>query len=219
MGIALFDLDRTLIDVNSASLWVKHEWRGGRLSTLDALRGGWWVMRYHMGHDAGMDEVYREAVRRLAGQDETEMAERTLQWFADEVASHIRPGALAALDAHRAVGDRLVVATSSSPYAARAARDAWGLHDIIHTSFEVRDGKFTGEIDGFAYGDTKYDRAVEWAAQEGEDLSQAAFYTDSVTDLKLMENVANPVAVNPDKPLRRIATDRGWPVVDWGRAG
>ena len=218
MPLALFDLDKTLIDVNSATLWVRHEWRGGRLTTSNALRGGWWVMRYNLGYAGGMDAAYREAVRLIAGQEEAELGARTQEWFDAHVLDHVRPGALAALDAHRTAGDRLVIATSSSPYAARAAQKAWGFHDIIHTSFEVEDGRFTGEISDFAYGDGKLDVARRWAEREGEILAHATFYTDSITDLALMREVANPVAVNPDRPLRRVARREGWPVVDWGRA-
>lgn len=218
LALALFDLDRTLIDLNSASLWVKHEWRAGRLKTGDAVYGAWSVLRYNLGYDQGVNDVYRSAVRRLEGQSEEELDTRTRTWFDETVVQHLRPGARAAIDAHRAAGDRLVIATSSSAYAAAAARDAWAFDDIIHTSFAVQDGLFTGEIDGFAYGANKLDRVAEWAANEGEDLDTATFYTDSVTDLALMEAVGTPVAVNPDRRLRKVAEQRGWTVVDWGTA-
>lgn len=218
MGVAFFDLDHTVLDINSANLWVRHEWRAGRLSAVDAAKGGWWVLRYGLGFAGGMDEIYRDIIRRLAGMDEEELAERTRLWFESEVVHHLRPGAKVAMETHRIAGDRLVVATSSSLYVARAAQAAWGFDDIVHTSFAVEDGKFTGEIDGFAYGAQKYDRVAEWAAHEEESLKGATFYTDSVTDLKLLEHVGKPVAVNPDRPLRKIAAKRGWAIVDWGHA-
>jgi HAD superfamily hydrolase (TIGR01490 family) len=217
VALALFDIDRTLIAINSANSWVRHEWRGGRLSTWDAVRGAYWVGRYHLGLDAGMEEVYRDAVRLIAGQEEEAVAARTRAWFAAEIAPTVRPGALEALARHRAAGDRLVIATSSSPYAAAAAAATWGLDDVVSSAFAVVDGRFTGEVAALAYGPHKLTRAAEWAARAGHDLAAATFYTDSITDLALMEAVAHPVAVNPDRVLARVAAARGWPVVDWGR--
>lgn len=214
--VAFFDIDRTLISINSATLWVKHEWRGGRLSTWNALYGGWKVLEYNLGIDRGMDEVYRQAVRLVAGQEESELGARSRTWFRTQVAPFVRPGALDAIERHREAGHRLVIATSSSPYAAAAAAELWGFEHAISTVFEVRDGVLTGDIEAFAYGDHKADRVAEWAEAEGVDLEECTFYTDSVTDLKLLEAVGTPVAVNPDKPLARIATERGWSVVDWG---
>jgi len=217
-GLALFDIDRTLIDVNSATSWVKHEWRGGRLDTWTAARGVYWVVRYNLGMAEGMEQIYRDAIRLIAGDREDDVAARTQRWFTEEIADHVRPGALEAIARHRAAGDRLVIATSSSAYAAAAAAAAWGFEDRVHTTFEVVDGVFTGEIAELAYGDHKADRVVEWASRNGVDLSTATFYTDSITDAKLLGLVGHPVAVNPDKPLATLAKERGWDVVDWGRA-
>ena len=176
----------------------------------------YWLSRYSLGFESGLHEVYGQAVARLEGQAEAEMRDRVDRWFADEVAHRLRPGAASALSQHREAGDHLVVATTSSPYAAGAARRTFGLDDQISTRFEVVDGRFTGEVSQWALGADKAARVREYAAREGIDLGNSVAYTDSISDLALLEAVGEPVAVNPDRALAVEARRRGWTVVDWG---
>lgn len=217
-GVALFDLDRTLIDCNSGRLWVEHEFRGGRISAGDVVWAGYWLLRYSLGSEAGLERAFSTAVARLAGDREEELAARTEAWFAEHVRHRLRPGAVRALAHHRERGDQLVMATSSTSYAGQAACDAFGIEALVCTRFEVADGSFTGRVSELAVGPAKALRAQEWADRHGVDLAAATFYTDSVTDLALLERVGRPVAVNPDRALHRVARERGWEVVDWGRA-
>ena len=215
MALALFDLDRTLIGVNSGRLWVAAEWRHGRIGLADIAWASWWLGRYSLGLHGGLEAAFEAAARPLVGTPEIDLQDRVRTWFDREVRHHLRPGARAALDAHGAAGDRLVLATSSTEYVARAAADAFGLEDGIHTRLEVRDGHFTGRIATLAVGPHKRSAAEAWADREGVDLSEATFYTDSATDLALLERVARPVVVAPDRKLRRLAAARGWPTADW----
>ena len=215
MTVAFFDLDRTVIDLNSGTSWLRMEWREGRVSTRDALWGVSVLARYALGHGA-LEEAYDAAVATYAGVHESEISDRTRTWFFRDIAHRVRPGARQAIAKHRAAGDRLVIATSSSIYAAGAAREAYGFDDIVASSFEVAsDGRFTGRVASSAYGKAKADRAAEWASKAAIDLSACTFYTDSITDLALMERVGRPVAINPDRPLRRLAAARGWAIEDW----
>ena len=91
MGLALFDLDYTLLAVNSGQLWVRSEWRAGNLSLRDLIWAGWWLMRYQFGHQSGLDEVFRTAAQGLQGQSEADLDERVRVWFAAEVQQHLRP--------------------------------------------------------------------------------------------------------------------------------
>jgi HAD superfamily hydrolase (TIGR01490 family) len=217
VSVAFFDLDRTLLDANSGGLWLRHEWRAGRVGVRDAAWATFWLARYSLGLAEG-DGFFREAVRTLRGAREDVIVERTRAWFAAEVAHRLRPGARDALARHRSQGHRLVLATSSSPYASREAVRAFGLDDYVCTEFEVVDGVFTGGLTSMAYGAAKAARVAEWAEREGVSLGDCSFYTDSITDLALLEAVGAPVVVNPDRALLREAQRRGWPVVDWGAA-
>lgn len=217
MNVTFVDLDRTLLDVNSGHLWLKHEWRQGRLPTTEIARAAWWMVRYALGDDA-LEDAITHAATLYAGVPEAEMTEVVERWFAAEVAPRIRPGALPALAEARARGERIVLATTSSQWAAACAARAWGLDDVVSTRAEVLDGVITGRLEHNAFGRHKLDRCVEWADARSVDLADCAFYTDSYSDLALLERVGRPFVVSPDRRLARTALDRGWPRVDWGRA-
>ncbi len=219
MALALFDLDWTLLDVNSGRLWVRAEWRAGRLRLREVAWASWWLARYSLGFASGLDAVFEAAVQGLEGQSEAELEARVEAWFQAEVRRHLRPGARAALSRHRERGDRLVIATSGTTYAARAAAAAFGLDAFVSTELEVDEGRlFTGRIATLAVGAGKRLAVEAWAEREGERLDDATFYTDSYTDLALLERVAHPVAVHPDRKLRRVARARGWPIAHWGQS-
>jgi HAD superfamily hydrolase (TIGR01490 family) len=213
--LALFDLDRTLIDVNSGRLWMVAEWRAGRITLGDVAWGSYWLARYSLGSEDGLDQAIGRAAEKMAGVAEQTLDDRVKTWFEREVRHRMRPGAAPVLARHREAGDRLVLATSGTSYAARAAAEAFGLDDYVATRLEVVEGQLTGKVAQSAIGRAKAAAVEAWAAERGYELGTAAFYTDSATDLELMERVAEPVAVHPDRALLRIAEGRGWPVARW----
>lgn len=215
--IAFFDLDKTLISRNSATLWLRAELASGRLSRLRALHAFTYVVRYSLGL-VDIEAAIRRSVTTIAGQREAEMAARAAQFYDSSVRTIFRPGARAVLDAHRAAGDRLVLLTSSSNYVSERVCADLGLDDYLCSRFEVdADGRYTGRlVEPLCYGRGKLELASRCAAQQGVALADCAFYTDSIADLPMLEAVGEPVAVHPDPRLRRIATRRGWPVRDWG---
>ena len=220
MSVAFFDLDRTLIDCNSGRLWLQHEWRLGNVSLRQGAWATWWLAKYSVGLGDGLADVFDTLARSLEGLEERELDDRIRVWFAQEVAGRLRPGAEMALRHHRERGDRLVVATSSSPYAGRCAQEAFGLDEVLSSVFGVDEtGRFTGRMTETAVGGGKARLAARWASEQGMSLADATFYSDSATDLALLEAVGRPVAVNPDRALRREAARRGWPIVDWGAVG
>ncbi|MCB9760369.1 MAG: HAD-IB family hydrolase [Alphaproteobacteria bacterium] len=217
MSIAFFDFDKTLIHQNSGSLWVRAELRGGYIGWGMAARATWWIARYHLGL-SGLDEAVLDAVATLAGQRESDIRARTDRFYDAEVKPLFRPAAILTLQQHRAAGDRLVLLSTTSNYLAERVGMDLRMDALLCNRFEVDDhGVFTGRPDGpLCFGDGKLVHARAYAASLGVPLSETSFYTDSFTDLPVMEAVGRPVAVNPDPRLRREATRRGWPVVDWG---
>jgi HAD superfamily hydrolase (TIGR01490 family) len=215
-GTALFDLDRTLLDCNSGSLWVSHEWRAGRITFRDVVWASYWLARYGLGHSSGLDRVMEAAAVSVTGLPEAMLDERVTTWFEREVRHRLRKGARQALVQHRERGDRLVLATSGTSFAAVAAAKAFQLDDVIATRLQCVDGTLTGKVDTMCVGEGKARAVEDWARVQGLDLAHATFYTDSASDLALLERVGHPVVVCPDRALRKIAATRGWPVVDWG---
>ena len=218
MPIAFFDFDRTLISANSGVLWLRNEIRQGNISLLKGLAATLWVARYHLGF-ARKGKGLERAIASLEGRAEAELRERTTAFYEADVRALYRPGARRAVEEHRAEGDELVLLTSSPAYLAELVARDLQLDAVLCNRFEVdSDGLYTGRTIGdLCYGIGKLRHAQRHARDRGVDLEDCAFYTDSFSDLAVMEAVGRPVAVNPDQRLRRVATSRGWEIVDWGQ--
>ena len=217
MAIAFFDLDKTILSVNSGTLWVRREVALGHLSKRHALKAMAWLARYHFGF-ASAEAMVEEAVAHLVGTSSPALKSRTEQFFVDEVRQTYRPGALEAIEQHRREGSRLVMLTSSSHYLAQLVADELRFDSLLCNRLEVdAAGLHTGRvIGGVCFGAGKLPHAQAEAALAKASMRESAFYTDSYSDLTVMDAVGAPVAVNPDPRLRRLALKRGWRVVDWG---
>ena len=213
-GIAFFDLDRTILDCNSATLWVKRQVREGRMRRVDALKMGGMILMYQLG-SGNIDRAVKQAIRELEGQREDEIRRRTQEFWDEEIVSRIRPGARLAIEKHRAAGDTLVLLTGSSTYLSQCALELLGMDDILCTLFESVDGVFTGE-GTLCYGSGKLVAAQAYVDERTTSWSECTFYTDSYTDISVLEVVGLPVAVHPDPRLLRKAKKAGWTVADWG---
>ena len=218
--LVFFDLDRTLLSTNSAVGWIRQEYRQGRMGTSMLMRAGWWLMQYHL-RGTGMEEAIRDAAATLEGVAEQELLRRTQAYWDRECLASVRPGAFKILEEHKERGDQLVIITGSSIYLAQAAAKALGIPHVIANRFEVRDGIFSGVVlYPLSYGRGKVELATEFAQREAEGvlLKDTRFYTDSYSDLPLLEAVGEPVVVHPDPRLLREAQRRGWELQDWGEA-
>jgi len=215
MQAAFFDLDKTLITENSARLWMMRMYRQGRVGRMDIAAGGLFLLAYHLGV-VNMERATRKALSTVIGASEDELRRDTEAWFHEEVVPVEAPGARAVIEEHRLAGHRLVLLTSSSPYESACALKHWGLDDSLSMQYEIVDGRFTGEVVlPLCYGEGKVHYAEELAAEKAIDLDESWFYTDSYTDLPMLERVGHPMVVNPDPRLRREARRRGWPILDW----
>lgn len=217
MSIAFFDLDRTVLSINSGSAWVRFERREGRLGLGDLARATGWLLRYHLG-SAKLDGVLRLAISRLEGDAEADLTARTERFWRDHVQQTVRPDARAALERHRALGHRLALLTTASIYLARPVGEALGLNALLCNRFQVDEaGRFTGApVEPLCFAEGKVTYARREAEAHGVDLADCWFYTDSASDLAMLEAVGHPVVVCPDPKLKRLARQRGWPVEQWG---
>lgn len=217
---AFLDLDGTLLTANSGALWLRRERRLGRVSTRQVVEATIWIVAYRF-HALDMERVTTKALTTIRGEREQTVQRWTEQWFEDEVVPHVAPGAWEALRWHRQRGHSLVLLTSSSPYEARVAGEHFGLDAAVSSTYEVGpDGRFTGQIvRPLCYGAGKVALAERHAAAHGLDLERSYFYSDSFSDLPMLRRVGHPRAVAPDLRLRLAARLRGWPILDWSRAG
>lgn len=213
---ALFDLDRTLVRKETATLYVKWQREVGQATTRDSARTMVWVAKYTLGIlDA--QAVAKRAVATLAGKPERVMIEECEGWFRSHVERHVADAGRRAVRRHQEAGELVAIVTGATPYVARPLGRLLGIEHVVASELEVdAEGVFTGRAeDPLCFGPGKVVRAERLAAAQGFDLAQAVFYTDSLTDLPLLERVGEPVAVNPDPRLRRVARRRGWRIERW----
>jgi HAD superfamily hydrolase (TIGR01490 family) len=215
-NVAFFDLDRTLIDVNSGLLWARHERRNRHISAVQMARAVMWTALYYVAV-IDMETAVTRALDHYRGVDAVALDRRTRAWFEREVAGRLRPGAAAAMHEHRRRGDALVILTNSSSFEARAAAERWGFDDYLANQFPTDPaGRLVGAFEPpLCYGRGKVARAESWAIARGADLSSSTFYSDSYSDLPMLERVGQPRVVSPDPRLRVTARRRGWPILAW----
>jgi HAD superfamily hydrolase (TIGR01490 family) len=214
---AFFDMDRTVLAVDTGLLLAQHLYGLGQIGLLDVSRAIGWALRYKLGL-LDMAAVARRVVAELmTGKAEAATIDEAERWYRAEIEAWIAPAAQATIAVHRACGDRLILLTSSPHYVAAPLAASVGFDDLLCSRLEVEAGHFTGRIiEPWCYGDGKVVWAERLAREKGIDLGASAFYTDSVHDLPMLERVGEPVAVNPDLRLARLARRRGWPVQLWG---
>lgn len=214
--LAMFDMDRTLLSRETASMYVRYQREIGEATALDLARTLYWVAQYTVGV-LDMNRVARKALAQLDGTLESQLTERCDAWFARDVVQHVAPGGRRAVRRHQVAGDVCAIVTGASRYASQPLARLLDIPHVVSTVFEVDGaGRFTGQpVEPLCFGEGKRARAERLAEGLGFALEDAVFYSDSITDLPLLERVGEAVAVNPDKRLRREAERRGWRVEHW----
>ena len=214
---AFFDLDGTLTLENTGRMWFQRERAEGRLALGQALEAAFWMGLYGVGLMRA-DTALSRAVATIKGIDEAALGARIARFYEEEVVGVYAPGGLDVVRTHQQRGEPVVLLTAASTYLARCVQDDLGLSDALALEFAVGpDGRFTGDlVQPVCYGAGKVAHAERWADQHGIDLADCTFYTDSITDLPMLDRVGTPIAVHPDARLARVARKRGWTIEDWG---
>lgn len=218
MNLVLFDLDYTLLPIDSDHSWGEFTTRIGWTDPVEFRRRN---DEFFAQYQAGVLDVHEyvrfatEPIRNRGAQ----AAARALEAFMREVIfPAIKPPALELVQSHRSAGDELVIVTATNEFITRPIADAFGVDHLIAVELERdQSGWFTGEIQGIAsFRGGKVDRVAQWLAQRGLGWSDVSstFYSDSTNDLPLLEQVDTAVATNPAPALREIAQARGWRVLD-----
>jgi HAD superfamily hydrolase (TIGR01490 family) len=209
-------MDRTLVRKETASLYVRFQIERGEASWTDLLRTLVWVGQYTLGV-LDHERVARIAVAELEGMCETVLAARCDDWFPRYVERHVTDAGRDAVRRHREAGHLCAIVTGTSPYAARPLARLLGIDHVVSTVFELDgDRRFTGRPEmPLCLGAGKVERAERLSRAQGFRLEDAVFYTDSISDLPLLERVDEPVVVNPDPRLERVAARRGWRIERW----
>ncbi len=218
MKLALFDLDHTLLPIDSDYSW------GEFTLSIGWCDPGHFKARndeFFAHYQAGTLDVHAyvrfatEAIRLRGEQAALAAREEFLRRVIEPA---IRPQALELVARHRDAGDQVVIVTATNEFVTRPIADRFGVQELIAVNLQ-RDagGWITGEIKGVpSMRAGKVTRMAQWLAQRGLDWADvdATFYSDSMNDLPLLEKVRHPVATNPAPALRQLARERGWRILD-----
>jgi HAD superfamily hydrolase (TIGR01490 family) len=216
---AFFDLDKTIIARSSTLAFSRPFYQGGLINRRAVLRSAYAQFVYLVG---GADHDQMERMRAYlsamcAGWDVQQVKDivsETLHQLIDPI---IYDEAATLIEEHHLAGRDVVIVSSSGAEVVEPIGEMLGADRVIATRMVVEDGKYTGDIDYYAYAENKAAAVRELAEQEGYDLAGSYAYSDSVTDLPMLEEVGHPYAVNPDRGLRREAAARDWPVLVFTR--
>lgn len=214
MEAAFFDLDKTIIARSSPLALGRSFMREGMIGRGFLLKSLYAQLVFQlMGADEQKMERMREEAAKLTSGWEVEKVKQVVtEVLEDVITPLIYAEAMALIDEHRAAG-RLICIVSSSPeeivepLAKMLRADRW-----IASKPSVAEGRYTGELDFYAYGPGKPEAMNALADEMGIDMGGSYAYTDSETDIPMLESVGNPVVVNPDRNLRAIAVERGWKI-------
>jgi len=217
MNLALFDLDNTLLPIDSDYAWGEFT---NQMGWNDPVAFKAKNDQFYADYLAGALDIHdyvrfaTEAVR-LRGAEEA--AKAHAQFMKETILPQIKPQALELVKAHQAAGDHVMIVTATNEFVTRPIAQAFGVQELIAVEL-ARDseGWITGEISGVpSFKEGKVLRVEQWliAHQKNWQDVQITFYSDSINDLPLLQQAQIPVAVNPDTRLRQLATDRGWRIL------
>ncbi|MEU4274501.1 HAD-IB family hydrolase [Streptomyces tanashiensis] len=213
---AFFDLDKTVIAKSSTLTFSKSFYRGGLISRRAALRTAYIQFVFLAGGaDHDQMERMREYLSALCkGWNVAQVKELVAETLHDLIDPIIYDEAASLIEEHHAVGRDVVIVSTSGAEVVEPIGEMLGADRVVATRMVVgEDGCFTGEVEYYAYGPTKAEAVRELAESEGYDLSRCYAYSDSATDIPMLEAVGHPYTVNPDRTLRREAVAREWPVL------
>jgi HAD superfamily hydrolase (TIGR01490 family) len=217
---AFFDLDKTIIAKSSTLAFTGKLHKAGLLGRRALMRAALSQTIYVLfGADHDQLEKTREMLMTLTkGWDQAEIEAIVRQTLDDVVAPLVYAEALFLIDEHIREGRRVYIVSASPDEVVRPLAEYIGVEDVIATRPGIDEqGRYTGEVEFYAYAENKAVAMAEVAEAEGIDLSESYAYSDSATDLPMMRAVGHPVAVNPDKELRETAEREGWPILEFTR--
>jgi HAD superfamily hydrolase (TIGR01490 family) len=212
---ALFDMDHTLIWVNSGHSSIVLAKRMGLVSSSQLLTGIYKILLYRLSL-LNINEWYETNISTLKGLSIEDMDSFADLWFNTMVKKHLYKEGLELINEHRRKGHRLAIVSNGPEFFVRALARALDVPEIISTRLEIKEGLLTGKlVKPLCYGEGKLRYTLSWAEENDIDLGSSYFYTDSNFDLPVMRFVGHPVAVNPDFRLRRHARINGWPILNF----
>ncbi|MFZ4515602.1 MAG: HAD family hydrolase [Acidimicrobiia bacterium] len=215
MEAAFFDLDKTIIAKSAVLAFGRPFYREGLISRRAILQSIYaQIIFLLVGADEQKMEKIRESMLALTkGWDQQRILDIVGDALDDVVVPIIYAEAQALIDEHRAAGRRVVIVSSSPMEVVEPLARHLRAHEAIGTRARIDgDGKYSGELEFYAFGQYKAEAILALAEREDIDLTKSFAYSDSITDLPMLSMVGNPMVINPDRELERVARERDWPI-------
>ncbi|HEU5110473.1 MAG TPA: HAD-IB family hydrolase [Micromonosporaceae bacterium] len=214
---AFFDLDKTVIAKTSALAFGRPFYRDGLLTRRDVVKAAYAQIMYRLG---GTDEQSMARIRDYMtaltkGWSSEQVRQIVNETLNDLIKPYVYAEAAGLIAEHQAAGRDVVLVSASGEEMVRPIGEQLGVTDVIATRMKIEDGRFSGEVEFYAAGPMKVRAVQELAERRGYDLADCFAYSDSTSDVPLLELVGHPTAVNPSRGLRRIAVERAWPVLEF----
>ncbi|WP_205326775.1 HAD family phosphatase [Glycomyces sp. YM15] len=220
-GAAFFDLDKTVIAKASSLAFSRPLYQGGLLARRDVLKVAYSHLLFRLGGSADEAQMARtrDQIAALSrGWPAEEVRSIVNETLEELIAPSVYAEAAALIEAHRSAGRAVVLVSASGEEMVAPIGRMLGATDVIASRMKIgEDGRYTGEIDFYAAGPAKAEAVKGFASARGIDLAASFAYSDSITDEPMLRTVGYPRAVNPDRGLRRLALEEGWPQLTFRR--
>ena len=205
-------MDKTLISENSGTLYAKYRYERGEMTGWEMVKGLGAYLRYKAGL-LDIDRWTKEMMSDFQGQSEVGLAREANKWFKEMVVQTLYPEAVELVEEHKSAGHVVAIVSGATRFVVKPLAEHLGIRHFLYTRLEVEQGRFTGRvIEPICFEEGKIYWLQQLIEDQGVDLAKSYFYTDSITDLPLLDLVGHPVITNPDPFLYRTAVRRRWPV-------
>jgi HAD superfamily hydrolase (TIGR01490 family) len=217
---AFFDLDKTIIAKSSTLAFGRPFYQGGLINRRTVLRSAFaqFVFALSGADEDQMDRMRDYLTAMCAGWDVQQIRDIVNETLHEIIDPLVYDEAVELITEHKAAGRDVVIISSSGDEVVRPIGEMVGADHVIATRMVVREGRYTGEIDFYAYGPYKAEGLRALALERGYDLDDSYAYSDSITDVPMLDAVGHPFVVNPDKALRKVALDNQWPMLSFTNA-
>jgi HAD superfamily hydrolase (TIGR01490 family) len=211
--VAFFDLDRTLVSVNSGKVLIKAAYAKGFISRMGLIKAFWlsFLYKYDLMNTL---KIIDSLAGWLEGVSETELNELTEEIFETQIRLYIRPEMRDEIRYHKNNGNEVIIMSSAIAAICKPVAENLGIDTVICSGLEVKNGIFTGHSSGvFCFGEEKSRRLTEFCKSRNISTSDTWYYGDSIADLPVLKASGKPVCVSPDKKLLKEAQKRNWRVI------
>ena len=219
MEAAFFDLDKTIISKSSSLALSRPMYRAGMVTRGQLVRGAYAQLVYALvgADERKMDRLKEGLLQLTKGWDRAEVERLVRDVIIDAIDPYVYQEALDLMALHLSEGRAVYIVSSSPEEVVRPLARHFGVAGVLATRARIVDGLYTGELEFYCAGEGKAEAVRSLAERVGVDLEHSYAYSDSIADLPMLEAVGHPVAVNPDKELRKQAEEREWDIRDFRR--